>query len=190
MNFTEAVKEVLAIVKRPDKIGDIRREVNSALNWCCIETEFARDLIEATVPVDPNVYVQSLALDMFTRFRKFEYLKAPTAKCTLASIAPNAVFTNGREAINSYYIAGNSVVLKTASLQNSMQAGWFAYPPTLTDTNPNYWLLETSPYMIIDRAASKVLTNIGDDASASRHMNQFTVAYLSARRDLAYGTKP
>lgn len=188
MNFTEVVTEVLGIVKRPDKIADIRREVNAAINWCCNETEFARDLTELSVPVDASLYTQSLPLDTFLRFRKFKYVKPPAVKWYLNATAPERIFAGGAESCNTYYIAGNNIVIKTNGLQSALLVGWYSYPPTLTDAAPTFWLLDASPYMIIDRAAAKVFANIGDDASAKKHMDFFAVAWLSARRDLASGT--
>jgi hypothetical protein len=190
MNFTEVVNEVLSIVKRPDKINDIRREVNAAINFCCNETELARDLMESSIVISSSLYTQNLALSDFTRFRKFCYLKPPAVKWYLTPTTPAKVFDNCSEACNSYYIAGSDVVIKTAALYGSLLAGWYTYPPVLTDMVPTFWLLDASPYMIIDRAASKVFANIGDDASANKHMALFVPAWLSARRDLASGVMP
>lgn len=190
MNFTEAVAEVLGIIKRPDKVSDVRREINAALNWCCGEVEFARDLNSMSVAVDTGLYVQSVPLSQFARFRKFKYLKVPSAKHYLTPTAPDKIFSECKEASNTYYIAGDDVVIKTSTLQNSLLAGWYSFPPTLTDAAPTFWLLDVSPYMIIDRAASKVFANIGDDASANKHLANFATAWLSARRDLVSGTMP
>lgn len=190
MNFTEAVTEILGIVKRPDKISDIRRELNAAINFCCNETEFARDLMELSVDVSSSLYVQSLPLTQFTRFRKFKYIKPPAVKFYLKPTAPDKIFEDCKEASNAYYISGSDVVIKTAALQSVLLTGWYAYPPTLTDALPNFWLLDASPYMLIDRAASKVFATIGDDASSKKHMDLFVPAWLSARKDLASGTMP
>lgn len=190
MNFTEVVAEVIGIIKRPDKIADVRREVNASISFCCMDTEFARDLTEISTPVLNTAYVQSLPLTLFARFRKFKYLKVPGARNYLTPTGPDKIFENCKEATDTYYIAGDNVIIKTRSLQTNLLVGWYSFPPTLTDALPTFWLLDASPYMIIDRAASKVFANIGDDASASKHMNLFTPAWLSARRDLASGTMP
>ncbi len=190
MIFTEVVDQVIAIVKRPDKINDIRREVNSSVHFCCTEKEFARDLREISLPLSSSLYTQSIALTEFSRFRKFKYIKPPAVKWYLKPTAPDKVFEDCQEATNSYYITGSDVVLKTSSLYATMLAGWYMYPPVLTDVAPSFWLLDASPYMIIDRAAAKVFANMGDDASANKHMALFVPAYLSAQRDLASGSMP
>jgi hypothetical protein len=187
MNFTEVVDEVLSIVKRPDKINDIRREVNSSIHFCCSDNEFARDLAEIVLTVSGNLYSQSAPLSGFTRFRKFKYIKPPAVKHYLDMVPPDKVFENCTEATDSYYITGSDVVLKTKALHASLLVGWYMYPPKLTDISPDFWLIDVSPYMVIDRAAAKVFTNIGDDASAVKHMSLFTQAYLVARRDIASG---
>jgi hypothetical protein len=190
MNFTEISAEVLAIVKRPDKINDIRREINASVNFCCNDTECARDLAEGSFSLDGSLYTQSLPLSGFARFRKFSYLKPPAVRWYLSPTTPVKVFDNCKEACNSYYVAGADVVIKTSALHSSLLVGWYAFPPVLTDLAPTFWLLDASPYMIIDRAAAKVFANIGDDASASKHMAAFNTAWLSARADLASGTMP
>lgn len=190
MNFTEVVSEVLDIVKRPDKIITIRREVNSALNFCCNETELARDLIEQSIIIANGIYIQSIPLSDFTRFRKFKYLKTPGDRHYLSPIAPDKVFQDRIEACNAYYISGDQVIIRLRAMSSLLLVGWYAYPPTLTDSNSNFWLLDVSPYMIIDRAASKVFSSIGDDSSARTKMAEFAVSWLSARRDLALGVMP
>ncbi len=191
MNFTEVVAEVVSITKRPDKISDIRREVNAAISFCSNETEFARDLVEGSIALDATLYTQNLVIDTnFPRFRKVSYLKPPAVKFYLDPVGPTKIFENCKEASNSYYVAGGDIIIKTSALYASLLYGYYAYPATLTDANPTNWILTASPYMIIDRAAGKVFANIGDDASAKRHMDFFGTAWLSARRDLASGVMP
>ena len=146
--------------------------------------------MEVSLVLDSSLYSQSVALSEFTRFRKFKYLKPPGVKWYMSHTAPDKVFEDCCEATNSFYITGSDVVLKTAGLHGTMLAGWYAYPPVLTDVAPSFWLLDASPYMIIDRAASKVFANIGDDASANKHMGLFLPAWQSARRDLKSGSMP
>lgn len=190
MIFTEVVSEVLGIVKRPDKINDIRREVNAAINFCCGEQNFARDLMEASIPLSSGLYTQNIALTEFTRFRKFKYLKPPAVKWYMQHTPPDKVFDDCKEASNSFYITGADVVIKTSQLHSTMLAGWYTYPPVLTDVAPSFWLLDASPYIIIDRAAAKVFAGIGDDASANKYMSLFVPAWQSARRDLRDGSMP
>lgn len=190
MNFTQAVAEVLSIVKRPDKIGDIRREVNAAINFCCNEVEFARDLTALSIAFDSSGYVQSLPLSQFVRFRKFKYIKPPAVRFYLTHTPPDKIFEDCQEATNSYYITGSDVIIKTSALHASLLFGWYSFPPLLTDAAPEFWLLEASPYMIINRAAAFVFGNIGDDASSRKHMEYFIPAWLSARRDLISGAMP
>lgn len=189
MNFDAVVQEVLGIIKRPDKITDVKREVNAAINFCCNESEFARDLVEVSYPIDNTLYTQNIALSEFPRFRKFFYIKPPTVRYYLEPITPNRIFENCKEAVNSYYVAGDDVVIKTSSLHATLLIGYYRYPSVLSGAN-TFWLLDASPYMIIDRAAAKVFANMGDDASAKKHEAFFNLAWLSARKDLASGVMP
>lgn len=187
MNFTQVVSEVISITKRPDKVSDIRREVNSAINFCCIGTDFARDILEATISIDPTLYTQNVLLSTLTRFRKFKYVRPPGASLYIKALDPDHVFNNGCETLNTYYVAGDQIVFKLGALSATLLIGYFRYPPTLSDSSSSFWLLDVSPYMIINKAASSVFGNIGDDASAKKHDTEFARQYLSACSDYKYG---
>lgn len=190
MNFTEAVAEVLSIVKRPDKISDIRREINAAISFYCLGADFARDFNEGSFPIDATLYAQQLALSTFSRFRKFAYIKPPAVKYYIENIGPNKVFTGSCEKVNTYYISGSNITFKLSALTASLLVGWYSYPPVLTDAAGTFWLLDVAPYMVIDRAAAMVFSNMGDDASAKPHMANASISYLNARADLMSGAMP
>jgi len=187
MNFTEAVAEVLRITKRPDKLDSIRREVNAAINFCCIEGNFARDMDEGSFVVDPALYAQSLPLSGFTRWRKFAYIKSPGCKGYIEQRDPQKVFENHQEARDVYYVAGDEVKLSLCKLTSSLLIGYFRYPPTLTDASPNFWLLEVSPYMIIAKATASIYSDVGNPTEAVKHEQAFNSMFLSAQRDYKYG---
>lgn len=189
MNFAEVVAEVVRITKRSDKTLDIQRQVNAAINLCCIDTDFARDRQEQTVPLDSTLYAQSIAISDLTRFRKVDAMRPSGRKAMLTLTEPNHIFGNCVEQTNCFYIAGDSIVLKLTALDSNMLVAYFAYPPVLTGTD-TFWLLEAAPYMIIDKAAAKVFSNIGDDASARYHDASFKEHYTAARRDFRYGANP
>jgi hypothetical protein len=191
MNFTEVVNQVIATTLRPDKINDIRNDVNAAVNFCCAGTDFARDLQERSITIDSGLYAQSMLLSEFTRFRKFKYLRPTNRNKYLTLADPAKIFSpRGCEEVDTYYIAGDQVNYKLGTLASTMYIGWFAYPPTLTDAAPTFWLLEAAPFMIIDWAIAKTFRSIGDDTSATKHENFFKVAYEVAVRDLKFGATP
>lgn len=187
MNFTEIVAEVVRVTARPDKVADIQREVNAAINYCCVEANFARDLAEDSFPIVSTEYAQALPLSTFTRWRKFAYIKNPLCKGYIEQRDPAKVFENGKESRDVYYVVGNEVKLSLCKLAPVLYIGYFQYPPTLTNASPNFWLLDVSPYMIIDKAAASIFTNIGNPTEATRHEASFAVKFLSAQRDYKYG---
>lgn len=187
MNFTEVVNEVVDITKRPDKIKDIRREVNAAINFFSVETNFARDRSEQSVAIDATIYAQSIPLSVLTRFRKVDVIK-PSGRCSLSNKEPSNIFTrNPSDATNVWYLAGNQINISTDSLNATLLLAYYSFPPILTDIAPDYWMLEVSPFMVIDRAASKIFANIGDDSSMKVHKGFADEAYISAKRDYKYG---
>lgn len=188
MNFTQIVAEVMQITKRPDLLNDTRREVNSAINFCCLEANFARDFVEDSYTIDNTLYQQSILLSEFERWRKFRYVRPVNRKCYIEQLAPEKVFSpSGREQCDVYYVQGDSVVFKLKELSSALLIGHFRYPPILTDASPDFWLLDISPYMIIDKAAAKIFKNVGNNTEATLHEAEFRVSFTSAMRDYKYG---
>lgn len=187
MDFTEVVAEVVAVTKRPDKVAEARQQVNAALNFFCCEANFLRDLVETSEAISSSVYSQSLSLSLFARFRKVCWMRVEDTDCFLDPLDITAVKKNKNDWGNRFYVAGNLLIFQTKVLGSAMEIGYFTYPPTLTDASPDFWLLEASPYMIIDKAAAKIFASIGDDASARMKEADARVAFLSAKEDFGYG---
>src|SRR5574337_277073 len=168
MNFTEVVNEVISTVKRPDKLIEARRAVNAAINFCCIEADFARDLEENSYPISSSEYVVNIP------------------------ISADKIFKRGSEcdAKDKYYIAGDSLILQLSTLAEALLIGHYKFPPILTDAAPTFWLLEVSPFMIIDKACATIFAGIGDEKSADYHTALFRPAFTSAMADYKYGFKP
>lgn len=187
MNFTEAVDAVVDITKRPDKRTAIQREVNSAINFCTVEGNFARDVSEGEYAIDPALYAQSLALTEFERWRKFAYIKIPSAMHYIKHTDPSQLFAQNKEQSDAYYVVGDGVKFKLCKLASALYVGHFTYPPTLTDANPSYWLLDVSPYMIIAKAAQAIFSEVGNNTEASAQGAMFATMFNSAVRDYKYG---
>lgn len=180
MNFTAVVAEVLSIVKRQDKILDIRREVNAAVSFYCQDADFKRDLEEVAFAIDPQQYTANIPYSSLTRFRKFRYIKQ--GRCYLNEIMTSRIQECGSLA-NTYYMAGSGIRYSLSALSATLDLAYFQYPPVLTDAAPTFWLLDLNPYMVIDRAAGKIFVNIGDDKSARDHESAANVSYLGWRQD-------
>lgn len=182
MNFTDVSKEVLSIVRRPDKIRDIAREINSAVRFFCTDSNFIRDVEESSIVLDPAEYSQSIPYASFTRFRKMQYLKVGGTSVYLDEIKGHKKLSASC-LVNKYYIIGSGIRVNLGKLAATLDAGYYQYPPELSAAQETFWLLDLQPYMVIDRAAAMIFTNIGDDPSGKHHMNLSNGAYLAFRAD-------
>jgi hypothetical protein len=189
MNFAEVVLHVLQMVKRPDKVIEIRKAVNQALTFACMTNNFARDMQERSVAIDPTAYAQSILLSEFVRFRKFAYIKPDNRKNYVFPMDADKIFAKGVELTDRYYIAGDQVNFKLARCAPNLLVGWFSHPPVLTEASGDFWLLGICPYAIIDKAASLVFKSIGDDASARQKEQDYNQQMLVIASDLTYGAQ-
>lgn len=189
MTFDEVVAEVVSITKRPDKINDARRHVNSMLSQASLGANFARDHDELLIVISSSEYAGNIQLTEFPRFRKIDYMLPTGYRKPLTFREPKDIFENCVEQVNSFYISGSQINYKLGTLTTGIKCGYFRYPPLLTTgaAESAYWLLEVAPYMIIDGAAAKLFRNIGDETSARQHEADWRLAYDSARIDLKYG---
>lgn len=184
MLFSEAVAEVVSIVKRPDLASAARREVNSAISFYCLENEFPRDFTEQIVTLNAQEYVQSFALSLLTRFRRFKYLKRQATQEFLGRFS-EAEMVKGCVLADKYYVVGTNVNVSMRKLAAGLDVGYFQYPPLLTgvDGSNNFWLLDVSPYMIVDRACAAIFRSIGDERSMRVHAEDAGQSYLAFRKD-------
>jgi len=179
MNFTEVVDEVLAIVKRPDKLAAIRREVNMAVTYFSSATTFSRDLYEHTLSIAPNEYTQLVPLSSLLRFRHMKYIKRAGTKNYLKRLAASELGTSCDNQ-DKWYIAGSSINIAMTALAPAIDIAYYQYPPYLQSTAPvvvDYWMLESGWPMIINRASAKVFADIGDDSSAKLHETYARIDY-------------
>ena len=174
MNFTELSEAVLAIVKRPDKAAQVGNAINTAIARTLFKTEFTQDLVEATIPLDPELYSQTINLPSLvaplTRFRKWKYVKVTGDLQYLRYIDPQNVFVpGGVQQTNCYYMIGSDLTVLLRSLATSLEVGYYQHPPVLSGAN-TFWLTDICPYGIINRAAGEVFALIGDANSAKLHL--------------------
>lgn len=185
MNFNQAVTEVVGIVKRPELIEQVRREVNSAIAFYCLDGEWANDYLEQTVVLDPLQYTQSFSKADLTRFRKFRFLKRGGTRSFL-SLATPLEMSKGCTG-DKYYEAGTNVNVSLSKLSATLDVGYYSYPAVLTSvpTNGAHWMLDMFPYMIIERAAAKVFEKMGDEKSMATYFSSARELYLAFRKDQA-----
>ena len=188
MNFAQTVAEVVETTKRPDLINRIRRAVNSSISFYCLDNEFSRDFQEQIITLDPLEYTQSFALSEMVRFRKFKYLRRGDTKKYL-SVVGHEEMIKGCTISDKYYIAGLNVNISLKARAATLDVGYYMHPPLITDDTEQFWLLDVSPFMVIDRACAAVFRSIGDEKSMQTHAISARESYLAARKDLGISTQ-
>jgi hypothetical protein len=187
MNFEEAVAEVKLTTKRPDKLNLIRRKVNAAISFFSMDSNFKRDYAEQTVTLNPLEYTQSFALSLLPRFRNFHYLKLAGTKIFLKVLPDDELFKKCNNS-SRYYIAGDDVNVSLPELTAGLDVGYFKYPATLTGED-THWMLDMSPYMIIDWASAEIFKDIGDDKSFRDMRATARELYLAFRKNQEISTQ-
>jgi len=188
MNFGEVIAEVKLTVKRPDKLNLIRRKVNAAISFFTLDSKFRRDYAEQTVVLDPNEFIQAFALSLLPRYRRFHYIKLAGTKIFLKVLPDDELFKACNN-VGRYYIAGDDVTVSLPALTAGLDIGYFRYPVTMTKDEDTHWMLEMSPYMIIDWACAEVFKDIGDEKSFRDHRASAQQTYLSFRKDQEISTQ-
>jgi len=178
MNFNGVVAEVLSAVKRPDKVSSIHREVNQAINFFSSNQNFSRDLIEILLPIVATDYTQALPFTSLPRYRKVKYIKRGGTKEYLSLLSTKELGSSCDHK-DKYYIAGAGINIAMTKLATAVDIGFYQYPPTLTVSSPEFWLLEQGWPMVFNRATAKVFADIGDDASAKLHESYARLDYQS-----------
>ena len=186
MLFPEVLAEVLRLTSRPDKEASAIVAINRAITLFTLKGDFKRDLVEASLPVNPLLYGDTISIAGLTRFRKFRYVKPTAVKYYLDPIGEEQVFINQAVLRNKYYIAGTSMIYTLSALTAALEISYLTYPPVLdSGTNASYWMLDMIPYAVIDMACSEVFKVVGDDASAKRYYETGMDLYNTLKGDLA-----
>lgn len=189
MNFTEVVAEVLAAVKRPDKLLAIRREVNAAVTFFSGNQNFSQDVFEQLLAIEPQEYTQGIEFSSLTRYRKMKYMKRAGTKNYLSRLGAKELGTDC-DMQDRYYVTGSGIQISMTALAANLDIAFYQYPPILTDIDPDYWMLGQGWPMIFNRAAAKIFADIGDDASAKLHEAYARTDYAAfeadAEKDLGF----
>lgn len=184
MNFSQVCQEVMSVVKRPDKLPDIRREVNAAILHFCTDQNWAYDRAESAIPINSAEYTQAVALSSLTRFRKVWYIKRGGTKDYLRKTNTVELFANRcTDTRDTWYQVGTNINVSLKALASTLDIGYYQFPPLLTDASGSFWMLDHLPYMVIDRVISKIFVDIGNNDEANIHEARALAAYASARMD-------
>jgi hypothetical protein len=190
MIFSEAIAAVTGMVKRPDKGVEIASNINKAISFFVLKGEFAKDLVEQSLPIDPISLGQTIDLSTvvptITRLRRFKYIRPRNQRYYLTEIEPNQVFTPvGIIQPNRYFLAGSNLTFTLSVAEAFLEIGYLQYPPILTSVSGSdtHWLLDMIPWAVIEWAASQVFQSIGDETSARYYQASAMAMYQTMKND-------
>lgn len=184
MNFSEAVAEVLAITRRPDKAAPAGQAINKAISFCTLKGDFPKDTVEASITIDATSYGATISIAALTNFRRFVYVKPAGVLYYLSRLEGDKIFTPKNQMQKDvYYTAGSNMTYTLSQLASSLEVAYLTYPTILSGSN-THWMLDTIPYAIVDLAAAKIFAEIGDDQSAGQYERSGTEMFLALRRDI------
>lgn len=186
MIASAAVTEILALVKRPDKAAMALQQINRAISFYSLKVEWARDLVETTLTFDAESYTQEIDISTVeARFRKVKYINPIDTTRYIRNVDVTQILgSNGQAQRDVFYIAGTTANIVLSDYAESANIGLYTYPAVLAEAD-SHWMLDVVPYMIIEKAVSKIFQSIGDDASFRFYEASATELFLAARKDLA-----
>lgn len=179
MNFTEIVQQVVATTNRRDKEILARKEVNSALVTFSSDMDFPRDLEELLLPISVSDYTQSLSYGSFPRMRKIKYIRRAGTSNFLEKLDPDRRFSHACDMRDRWYEAGSGINISMTATASALDIGYYAFPPTLSNANPDHWMLEGNWPAITNRATAKVFADIGDEASSNKYERYAVADFLA-----------
>lgn len=183
MNFTSIVSSVMGTLKRPDKINDIRREVNAAILHFSSMDNFSEDIqeVQYSLPIAGSEAIINTASE-FTRFRKIAYIKISGTKIyvkPLDSLVPEPC----ADLRNKYYQAGVNLNINLSQSATHLDIGYYQYPPVLSDASPNHWMLNGNWYAVEQKALATILNDIGDPSSSQNAERKAALAFVTFKND-------
>ena len=190
MIFSEAVAAVTGLVKRPDKAIEIASNINKAISFFVLKGEFAKDLVEQSMPIDSNSLGQTIDLSTVVpavaRLRKFKYIRPRGQRYYLIEIDPSQVFTPaGIIQPNRYFLAGSNLTFTLSVAESFLEIGYYQYPSILTSVTGSdaHWLLDMIPWAVIEWAAAQTFQSIGDETSARYYQASAMAMYQTMKND-------
>ncbi len=165
MNFTGIVNNILLETKRPDKLANIRKEVNAAILMFSKEKDYPRDIEEEPYLLPVPGFVTSVPMSALTRFRKIAYIRISNTlhyATPLGTLAPEKLC----DMRDKWYVSGSTLKVSLSKSATSLDIGYYQYPPVLTDADPDYWMLDGNWETIQEQALSVIWNDIGDAQAA------------------------
>lgn len=184
MDYKQAISEVLAIVKRPDKVSEIKWAVNAAIADLVRSDKFSFDLYEVEIAVVGDSMFQAIDYTQFaTRPRHIESLHTDTDQKPYIEIKPRNIAVGG-ERKGIYYKRNNGLQIKMRTSANTIKIAYYVIPPTLSADTDTHWTLEQAPAEIVGRACFHVFSTIGQDKDAAQWERKSMLAFDAVAKEL------
>lgn len=164
MNFTDICSNIVLLTKRPDKLASIRKEVNAAVLMFSKEKDYPRDMEEQPFTLPIPGYATAVPLSDLVRFRKIAYIRISNTLHYATKL--DGMPSKQCDMRDKWYYSGTTLKVSLSAHANSLDIGYFQYPPVLTDAAPDYWMLDGNWETIQEQALSVIWNDIGDAQAA------------------------
>ena len=125
-------------------------------------------------------------MTQFPRHRKFKYIRRGGTRNYLSQLSMSQLGKSDCDIRDKYYVVGENVNISMIATAQTLDVGYFQYPPILTDAAPEYWLLEAAWPAVFNRATGKVFNDIGDAANSSMYERHAVAAWLGFRNNVHF----
>lgn len=172
--FAELLTDLYTITNKPNLISESTIAIRKAtIEMHCVAF-FSRDLVEGIATLDPAGYNHALPLFARMRGNSFEYLRKYDSVLQVGSeklthIEAADIFdAYGVEKSDVYYIGGATVNIRSSTSIGALKYGYYAYPVVTPSGSYSSWVADNHSEIIIEAAAERVFTMIGDLEQANK----------------------
>ncbi len=189
MDYQTAITQVVSIVKRPDKMGEIRWAINAAIDDLVRRDKFGYDLYQLDFPIleaDKSSSIQNVPYTAFTTVkpRHIESITTDTDANSYTEIKPKNIVLNGKARCGVFYKRNDMLVIKTRVLANTIKVSYYAAPPLLSQDTDTHWTLEHAFSAIVARACYHVFSTIGQDKDTAVYERKSEIAYSRIAQEM------
>lgn len=185
MDFGTIADDIADELKRPDKVTQIKRAINNAIEYCTVNGDFAADLSEDDITMDSTVLSQSIVISTtFTRFRKIKYLRPDGYRRMLSLTDPAKIFDDkGNQCSDVWYRAGDNIVISTSTYIETLYYGYYQFAARLSADDDTHWMLTYMYSAIFNLALADAWNNIGNAEESAKCKKMGLDYFMAHRRD-------
>jgi len=190
--YSDLVADVITITNRPDLVDLTKLAVRHATLKAHKLDFFPKDIYETGIQWQTPAYIQSLEYrNLIPRWRAFKYLRkydfstSPGTPGKLFDvITPELILDSyDFQKDNVCYLAGESLEIRSSTLDAHMLLGCYRHPDTAEATYDS-WIALDQPSAIVFEAARSVFKQIGYDEQATEMNLEVTDQYSLLRQEI------